>query len=61
MIGVLPLGSSIVSAGLSYGGVVTLVVASMQYWGEASDYVRLAIATVALLILLFLGWRRFRD
>lgn len=61
VIGVLPLGSSIVSAGLSYGGVVTLVVASMQYWGEASDYVRLAIATVALLILLFLGWRRFRD
>lgn len=59
--GILPLGSSIVSAGLSYGGVVTLIIASMQYWGEASDYIRLGIASVALAVLLFLGWRRFRD
>jgi hypothetical protein len=59
--GVLPIGSSIVSSGLSYGGVVTLIVGSAQYWGTANNWIRLAISLVALLALLYIGWKRFRD
>ena len=59
--GVLPIGSSIVSSGLSYGGVLALVIGSGQYWGNASVWIRFAIALVGLAALLYIGWRRFRD
>lgn len=59
--GFMPIGSSIVSSGLSYGGVVALIVASGQYWGSAGNWLRLAISTVGLIALLYIGWRRFRD
>lgn len=61
IVGVLPLGSSIVSSGLSYGGVLAFVVAAVQYWGEADNLIRLAISTIALIALLYIGIRRFRD
>ncbi len=59
--GVLITGSSIVSSGLSYGGVLALVIGSVAYWGDANDMTRLAISGVALLALLYLGWKKFRD
>ncbi|OYV27172.1 MAG: hypothetical protein B7W98_02335, partial [Parcubacteria group bacterium 20-58-5] len=59
--GFMPLGSSIVSSGLSYGGVLALIIGSAQYWGTAGNWIRLAISTVGLVALLYIGWRRFRD
>lgn len=61
IIGVLPLGSSIVSTGLSYGGVLALIIGAAQYWSQAGDWLRLAIAAVALAALIYLGLKRFRD
>ncbi len=59
--GLFPMGSSIVSSGLSYGGVVAFIVASAQYWGSAGQWVRFAIALIGLVALLYIGWKRFRD
>ncbi len=59
--GVMPIGSSIVSSGLSYGGVLALVIGSAEYWGTAGNWIRLAIASVGLIALLYIGWKRFRD
>lgn len=56
-----PIGSSIVSTGLSYGGVVAFIVGSASYWNEAGDWVRLVISFIALVALLYIGWKRFRD
>ncbi|MFA6503045.1 MAG: hypothetical protein WCT45_02195 [Candidatus Paceibacterota bacterium] len=61
IIGFLPIGSSIVSSGLSYGGVVAMIIGSAEYWGTAGNWIRLAIATVGLVALLYIGTRRFRD
>jgi hypothetical protein len=61
VVGILPLGSSIVSSGLSYGGVVSLIIGSGQYWSEAGNWLRLVIALIALAILIFIGLKRFRD
>jgi hypothetical protein len=61
VVGVLPLGSSIVSTGLSYGGVLALIIGSAQYWSEAGNWLRLAIAAIALAALIYIGLRRFRD
>jgi hypothetical protein len=59
--GFMPLGSSIVSSGLSYGGVVALIIGSSEYWGTAGNWIRLAIATVGLVALLYIGWKHFKD
>ncbi|MCX6786570.1 MAG: hypothetical protein NTU85_01985 [Candidatus Kaiserbacteria bacterium] len=61
VIGLIPLGSSIVSSGLSYGGVLAFIIGSMEYWGSAGNWIRLGISTVGLVALLYIGWRRFRD
>lgn len=61
VVGLMPLGSSIISSGLSYGGVLAFVIGSAQYWGTAGNWIRLFISTVGLVALLYIGWRRFRD
>lgn len=59
--GVVPIGSSIVSTGLSYGGVLSLVIAIFGYWNEASTLLQLGISFVGLVALLYIGARRFKD
>lgn len=61
VIGVVPIGASIVSSGLSYGGVLALIIGSLQYWGSAESWLRLVISTIALGVLIYLGIRRFQD
>lgn len=61
VVGIVPLGSSIVSSGLSYGGVVTFIIASAMYWSDAGNWIRLLISAIALAALLYIGWKRFRD
>ncbi len=59
--GVIPMGSSIVSSGLSYGGVLALLIAAGGYWGEAGNLVKLGMSLVALIALIYVGIKRFRD
>ncbi len=61
VIGVVPIGASIVSSGLSYGGVLALIIGSTQYWGSAEVWLRLVISGIALGVLIYLGMRRFKD
>jgi hypothetical protein len=61
IVGLMPLGSSIVSSGLSYGGVLAFIIGSASYWGNAGNWVRLFISAVGLIALLYIGWRNFRD
>lgn len=59
--GVLPIGSSIVSSGLSYGGVLAFIIAATGYWGEAGNLLKLGISALALAALIYIGIRRFKD
>ena len=59
--GFMPIGSSIVSSGLSYGGVLALVIGSFEYWGTAGNWLRLVISAIGLFVLLYIGWKKFRD
>ena len=61
LIGLVPLGSSIVSSGLSYGGVLALIAGAAQYWGDAGQWLRRGISAIALIALVYVGIRRFRD
>ena len=59
--GVFVPGSFIVSSGLAYGGVLSFLIASVSYWGDAGSWIRLGISLVALVALLYIGLKRFRD
>ncbi len=61
VVGVVPIGASIVSSGLSYGGVIALIIGSIQYWGSAPSLLKLIISGIALCVLIYLGMRRFKD
>lgn len=61
IVGVLPIGSSIVSSGLSYGGVLAFIIAATTYWGEAGNLLKLGISAIALVALIYIGIRRFKD
>jgi len=52
---------SAVAAGLSFGGVLSLVIASMRYWSSAHDATRLIILAVALGALIWIGIRKFKE
>lgn len=53
--------SPAVSAGLSYGGVLTFIIAAIRYWEAAGDIVRLAIVGLALVALIAIGVRKFKE
>ena len=53
--------SPAVSAGLSYGGVLSFIIAAMRYWGEAGDLVRLAVVGLALIALIVIGVKKFKE
>ena len=59
--GVIPMGSSIVSTGLSYGGVLALLIAAGGYWNDADNLLRLVMSLVALVALIYIGVKRFKD
>ncbi|MEX0935123.1 MAG: hypothetical protein WDZ70_02260 [Candidatus Paceibacterota bacterium] len=61
LLGILLSIPAVVSLGLSYGGALSLVIASMRYWGSADDIIRLLILAIALAILIFVGIRKFSD
>jgi hypothetical protein len=61
IIGMFPLGSTIVSLGLSYGGVLTFILASAQYWNDAPQITQLFISALALGALLYTGLKHYRD
>ncbi|HZS42841.1 MAG TPA: hypothetical protein VFA52_01345 [Candidatus Paceibacterota bacterium] len=53
--------AGIVSIGLSLGGVLSLVIASIRYWGDAQNLLRVLILAVALAALIWVGVKRFKN
>jgi hypothetical protein len=52
--------SPAVSIGLSFGGVLSLIVASLRYWSDMNDYVRVTILGVALIVLIGFALKKVR-
>ena len=50
-----------VALGLSLGGVLSFVIASMRYWSAMGDYLRVVILALALTALIWLGVKKIRD
>ncbi|MFA4890314.1 MAG: hypothetical protein WC587_01620 [Candidatus Paceibacterota bacterium] len=53
--------SGAVSTGLSFGGILSMIIGSIRYWSDMNDYLRFGLLGVALIILIWLGIRKFKD
>jgi hypothetical protein len=50
-----------VTIGLSFGGVLSLVIASIRYWSQAENFVKVLILAIALAALIWVGIKRFHE
>ena len=48
-----------VSAGLFGGGVLTIIYGTTNYWSELADWARFIILGIALIVLIYLGYKGF--
>lgn len=50
-----------VSLGLSLGGVLSLIIASVRYWGYMEGYLRVIVLGLALAALIWLGVKKIKE
>lgn len=54
-------GVEVISLGVSFGGVLALIIGSMRYWSDMNDIVRVIVLGVALISLIGIAYKKFRD
>ena len=52
---------SILSIAFAWGGVLSLIIASMRYWSQADNLVKVIILALALGILIWLAVKKFNN
>ena len=57
----LPSLNYVLSTALSLGAVLNFIIASMRYWSSADDLLRVIILGAALIVLIWLGIKKFSD
>lgn len=50
-----------VSAGIMGGGTLTIIYGTIRYWGFMPDFGRFTILGIALAILIWIGYKKFRK
>lgn len=53
--------NEIITLGLSWGGVLSLIIASMRYWSTADNVVKVIILAIALGALIWLAIKKFGN
>lgn len=61
VIGFLIVQVEAVSLGLSFGGLISLIIGTIRYWSAMDDYLRFVILGIALIILIWIGIKKFRN
>ncbi len=54
-------GNTVISNGLSLGGVLSFIIASIRYWSAADDLFRVIILAISLGLLLWIAWKKFGN
>ncbi len=52
---------SAVSLGLSLGGLLSFIIASMRYWSDMDEYLRVIVLGIALVLLIGVGIKKFKE
>ena len=50
-----------ISLGFSLGGVISLIVGAMSYWSDMDAWLRVIVLGIALVALIVLGIKKFKD
>ncbi len=61
IIGFLVGNAEAVSLGLSFGGLLSLIIGTIRYWSAMHEYLRFVLLGVALMILIWFGVKKMRD
>lgn len=59
--GFLITNASTVALGLSFGGILSLIIGSIRYWSAMDDYLRFIILGLALAILIWIGIKKMSN
>lgn len=51
----------VLSGGFSWAGVLALVIASMRYWSDAGNIIRVVILGIALALLIWISVKKFNT
>jgi len=54
-------GNIVISIALSLAGVLSFVIASMRYWSSADDLIKVIILAIALAILIWVAFKKFKN
>ncbi len=54
-------GNNVLGTSLSFGGVLSLVIASIRYWSYADNVLKVIILGLALVLLIFVAMKKFKD
>jgi len=49
-----------VSSGIMGGGVLSIIYGTMRYWGDLADVGRFIILGIVLIVLIWIGYRKFK-
>lgn len=61
VVGFLVASSEAVSLGLSFGGLVSLIIGTIRYWSAMDDYLRFAVLGLSLAVLIWIGVKKFKN
>lgn len=50
-----------VANGLLYGGILSIIIGTTEYWSAMGEYLRFAIMLPTFILLIYLGYRKLRD
>lgn len=50
-----------VALGLSFGGVISLIIGAARYWSDMHDWLRVVVLGVALIALIWLGIKKLKE
>ncbi|MEP7162560.1 MAG: hypothetical protein ABI747_02250 [Candidatus Moraniibacteriota bacterium] len=53
--------SEAVSLGLSFGGVIALIIGSTRYWSDMQEWLRVIVLGIALAGLIYFAWKKFKN
>lgn len=54
-------GVEAISLGLSFGGVLALIIGSVRYWSDMNEILRVILLGAALAGLIYVAWKKFKD
>ena len=54
-------GYEAVALGFSLGGVLSLIIGTVQFWSNMDDYLRVIVLGIALAALVWMGIKKFKD